>query len=289
MDRRTPDLSFLILAALVVAAALLILWLARRRTTPKLPPAVRIEFWIYSPVEECPNDPEILKRVLGESPHRASLGKQEGLVLSDIRFHIGRVKPENNPYIFRPEALAEPDANVPENTAELLENCVALFRVTYLSEQAMDSRPALQFSWHATDAIAHLTGSRLVFDTVAQRFWPEKSLFDALQQDGDARRFDVNVVVRWKDTADESRAFTRGMTKRGLPDLEMRGVPGDHKTIALFLLEAAARRVWDEGWTDELEIEGYGETFGVRMMQPQLDEQGRRMVVQLDAVRKIRM
>jgi hypothetical protein len=282
-------LNYVLLLALIVAAVLFGFWLARRRATPKLPPAVRIEFWVYSPVEERPSDAEILKHVLGENPHRASLGKQEGLVLSDIRFHIGRVMPENNPYIFRPEALADPDANVPSNTVSLLDNCVALFRVTYLSEQPMDSKPALQFSWHTADAIAHLTGSRLVFDTVAQRFWPEKAMFEALQQDGDAKRFEINVVVRWKDSAEDGLAFTRGMTKKGLPDLEMRGVPGDHKTIALFLLEAAARKIWEEGWADELDIEGYGETFGVKVMQPVPDEQGRRMVAQLEAVRKIRV
>lgn len=282
-------MNLLLIIAFLAAAILLAAWLARRRKTSKRPPAVRIEFWIYSPREEPPSEKEILKRVLAENPHRAALGKREGLVLSDIRFHIGRVKPEANPYIFRPQALAEPDADVPENTAEMLQDCVALFRVTYLSEQPMDSNPALQFSWHATDAIAHLTASKLVFDTVAQRFWPIQNLFDALQQSGDARRFDLNVVVRWKESPNECSAFTRGMAKKGLPDLEIRNVPPDHKTIALFLLETAARRIWDEGWANELDIEGYGELFCVRTLTPQPDDTGRRMISQIEAVRKIRI
>jgi hypothetical protein len=58
------------------------------------------------------------------------------------------------------------------------------------------------------------------------------------------------------------------MTKLGLPDIEMRGVPIDHKTVALFLVEAVARRLWDEGWTNDIEIDGFGETFIVRLSEP---------------------
>jgi hypothetical protein len=272
-------------AALAVGAAI---YLAGRKRKPPTPPQVRIEFWVYSTVEDRPSDSEILKRVLGENPHRARLGKKEGLVLSDIRFHIGRVRPDSNPYLFRPDALAEPDADVPDDIGRLLDNTVALFRVSYISETAIDSTAALSFAWHSADAINEAVGSRLVFDTVAQRFWPERSLYDELHKDPNAVRYDLNVVVRWTETPQEGTAFTRGMSKMGLPDIEMHGVPPDHKTVALFLVESASRRLWDEGWLSEVEIEGFGEVFGVKMLEPHPERSGRRMISEVEAVRKIR-
>jgi hypothetical protein len=197
VDRGAANLNVVLVVVIVAAAIALGFWVSsRRRLGPKLP-KVKIEFWIYSPVADRPSDSAILKRVLGENPHRAGLGKKEGLVLSDIRFHIGVAKSDANPFLFHPEVLAEPDADVPGAIARLMEGSETMFRVTYISEAEVDARSPLQFCWHATDAITEICGSRLVFDTIAQRFWPERTLYEALADNPDAARFDTNVSIRW--------------------------------------------------------------------------------------------
>jgi hypothetical protein len=62
------------------------------------------------------------------------------------------------------------------------------------------------------------------------------------------------------------------MAKGGLPDIQLEGMPHDAKTLALFLVEEAARRFWDAGEFLPARIEGFGEVFEVEAMPPKLGQ-----------------
>jgi len=261
--------------ALIAGAAIgLVLYLAyrllatRREATAKAP-AVWVEFWVYANADVRPSDANILKRVFGENPYRgASLGPAEGATLSDVRFHIGFVKREKNAMVFRPDIFSEVDAEIPPHLPSSLEDTTCVVIVRFVSEERVSSRKHLQFITHVVDAIAELTDATMVWDTEAQRFWTRAEFRQRLTDHADGTRFEENVVTHWTETPFEGRAFTRGMAKVGLPDLEFDRQPVDQRTLATHLVEESARRCWQAGELAPCTFDSFGEVFEVEFGPP---------------------
>lgn len=247
-------------------------FLTHRKRAAAKPPNTRVEFWIYSPAEARPNDKVFMDKMLAGNPHMKKglppIGTSEGLVFSDIRLHIATLKRENNSLLFKPDVFSELDANVPDGLTKKLTECKSIIVVRYISESQERNRAYIQFTTHAADAYARLAEAPLILDTEAQRFFAKDELFDTLQKDGDAVKFDLQVSVRWTEADEMGRAFTRGMAKAGLPDIEFPFQPLDQKVLALHLVEESARQCWETGELAPCSFEAYGEHFEVEFEQP---------------------
>jgi len=266
VGRKTFMLNvFLAVLFLAIGFSVLFFFLKKRRGR-HIPPLVRSEYWIYTSVGTLPSDKELMTRLLAENPHRKGgvpIGAKEGLTFSDIRFHIGLAKREQNAMMFRPEILCESDAEIPSDIVPVLEKTSSVIRVTFVSEEPLRDVSYLQFVTHCVDALAEMTNAPLIYDVEAQKFWKREDLYNELQKNSRGDRFDLHVVIHWVETMDAGRAFTRGMAKVGVPDIEFGSLPLDHKTIALFLVEAAAKACWENRKLGGMEVEGFGECFRI--------------------------
>lgn len=262
-----------ILIFLMFAAAVLgIFWfLARRKTKSLRPPVTRVEFWVYSPTEQRPTDKQIMERLVSDNPHHKRglppIGAAEGLTFSDVRFHIGVVKRAKNAMLFHPEIVSELDAEIPSDLPQILEDSVSVFIVRFVADGREKNLGYLQFCVYVADTIASVTNSKLIWDTESQTFIFPKELSAALDDNPDATRFELQVVTHWTETPFEGRAFTRGMAKAGIPDVEFAGSPLDQKVLAMFLVEESARRLWQASSVEPVAFSGYGEEFEVDFSQ----------------------
>ncbi|MCH8273910.1 MAG: hypothetical protein IH851_03895 [Armatimonadetes bacterium] len=257
-----------LLFLLVIGGAVRLL--LRRRTEGAKPPLVHVEFWVYTNDKQRPDDKELMTRLVMENPHRKKgppVGDKEGLTMNDARFHIGLAKRERNPYLFRPDIIADGESADLLEVAALVGETANAIRVQFVSEVPLKDRAYLQFVTHAADAVAGLCDAPAVYDVEAAKLTRADELYDKLEADNDATRFELQVRTVWEDTPDAGRAFTRGMAKAGLPDIEMVQVPLDHKTLARFLVESAARECWERGSMEPVEVEGFGEVFRVEFSE----------------------
>jgi hypothetical protein len=224
---------------------------------------MRVEYWVYSPTETRPTDQAIMESVLKGSmpPDHAAC-----LTMSDVRFHIGGARRIRNPIPFRPEALAEADADFPPDLVKLVDACEAIFIVRFVSEETPQNKGALVFATRVAAAIAELARSPVVWDTESQTFFVGEDI--RRLGTADAASFDLQVGVRWSETPEEGRAFTRGMAKAGLPDVELTNQPLDQRILAMFLAEGAAKQAWEGGDLSRCEMTGYGEVFDVDFGEP---------------------
>ncbi len=268
------------------------LWLLlHRKKLEAMPPTVRMEFWVYGNAENRPSDKEIMDQLISENPHHKKgvppVGAAEGMTFSDVRFHLGVLKRAKNAMLFRPEIFSELDAEIPATLPALIADSPAIFVVRFISQSPERRRTYLQFLTYVAEAIAKITGAKIIWDTETQKFFTYEDLFQALDEDNEASRFDLQVVVHWTETPYEGRAFTRGMAKVGLPDIEFDHQPLDQKTLAMYLVREAARCCWNAGNLDRCDITDYGEVFEVDFSQPRVGNPTHRgWLTTLHAVRK---
>jgi hypothetical protein len=268
------------LIAIAIAAIfyLSIRAMSHRKRQQSAPPKSRIEIWVYIRDDARPDDAAIRRRTVNENPHvprgRQAVGASEWATMRDVRFHLGEVQRTQNAFVFRPEAICMPDANVPEDIARLTGAAKTRVMVVFSDEQGA-AKSHLQMAWHVVDAIAALGNGTLIFDVEAQRFWLPEELSSALDENPDATRFDLNTnvvaadYVEGDDTA--LLVHSRGLNKLGLTDVEMDGVPLDHRTIANFIVEEVAQRLWEGGEQAHFEFEGFGEQFVADLDTPRSD------------------
>lgn len=257
-------MRFLIPLLLFAAFCLAIWFLTRRKNSVVQPPAVRVEFWVYCTAEGRPSDKEIMARLHATSP----LGAPEGMTLSDVRFHIGVAKRARNALLFRPEALCEADSAIPAGIADTLAEADTIYIVRFVSQGPEPKMGYLSFATYVAKTLAEMTSAQMIWDTEAQRFFVADELAQMLVDNADALRLDLQVGVRWTETTEEGRAFTRGMAKKGLPDVEFPSQPLDQRTLAMFLVEGVARQWWSAGETGVCELEDFGEVFDVEFGEP---------------------
>jgi hypothetical protein len=279
----TPLLVSLGFALLLLASVRL---LASRKKTPTSPPRFRTEYWVYCNLENRPSDQDLLDATVHKNPY-TKLGAAEGLTMSDVRFHIGFARREKNAMLFRPDIFAESDAEITHFVPDILARCTSIVMLRFISERD-DARPTyLSFMIHAVDAIARMGNAPAIWDTETQRFTLTEEFHDMLRNDPSGTKFETHVTVHWSEAAEEGRAFTRGMAKRGLPDLEFDRQPLDQRTLAMFLVEESARQCWEAGTLGSCEMSDFGEVFEVDFSPPRAGTPTHRgWIASIHAVRK---
>ncbi|MBI1757236.1 MAG: hypothetical protein HY248_01915 [Fimbriimonas ginsengisoli] len=248
------------LLALGVLSAVLLL----RKRVATVQPAIT-EYWVYLPGDSMPTQDALFDRVIKEdtlSLGRPPAGREEGLLFSDVRLHLGLVLRAKNPHVFRPDLF---EAHV-EPTAEILEglsHAKSLVKIRYASEQTLPDERHLRLLPFLAEAVAAIGQGSVVFDVTAERLMTLDELRGDLVKAGVGNVLpEQHVRAIWAPSPSGGRACTRGLVKMGLPELRTRDVATDEKVLALYLVESAATEIWRRRTLpDELEIEAYGDLF----------------------------
>lgn len=230
---------------------------------------VTCEYWVYLQDEKPPDQDAVMNRMIRDNPfkvgHDPAIGPREGILFSDIRLHSALVLRSKNPHVFRPDLF---DANV-EPTSEDLEALAeskALQKIRFVSEEPLKDDRHLQFLPHMALAVADLAGSKVIFDTVAERLHSVDWLRNELTKSGDATRADLHVRIIWKAGAGTGIAETRGLLKMGLPEIVTEPAQDDQRVLMTTVLEEAARQVWEaRSMPLKVFVQAYQDMFELRL------------------------
>lgn len=234
----------------------------------KSPPYLALaEYWVYVEEPVAPKQDDVMTRMVQSNPYAKSgippIGPKEGLLWSDIRFHMALVLREKNAQTFRPDLF---EAHVEPSAEDLtsLSKAKALIKLRYVSEQVLPDNRHLQFLTYAVESVAELTGSNLIFDLISERLLTRETLQSHLTANPDGSRKAMHLRTLWRSCPAGGTAETRGLRKIGLPELCTPETMNDHQCVATQILELAADRVWEERTiTPKMTLEQYGDTFHI--------------------------
>jgi hypothetical protein len=209
------------------------------------PPKTVIEFWVYAEEPKTPTQEAIIQ-MIRQSPGLAKhFGAEEGLVFSDIRFSLGTVLRDKNPYLFLGDTVLERDAVLPKDFAERAGRAMAVHTVRFVAEEPKyDEREAaaLRLSALCAAAIAALNRGTLVVDIESQTAWTPEEFTSLVETDPTA--VDWHTAIREGEQEGEILFLTRGMAKRGMYDLVAAKVPADETTVTRALLAKVVEDAW---------------------------------------------
>jgi hypothetical protein len=255
-------LPFLFGVALGLALGYVVIVLLGKRKSKYLSST---EYWVYFPGDKLPPQDEVMKLVLGGN---SPVGPQEGLLFSDIRLHIALVLRSKNPHVFRPDLF---DDHL-EPTADLLQrmgSSKAIAKIRYISEIRLQNDAHLQLLPYLAYAYCKLASGTAIFDVSAERLMTVEELQADLKADRNARRPDMHLNTIWKRTEAGGRAETRGLIKKGIPELVTADVHSDERLLVKALLEEAAKQLWvEEKLPPQVEVESYNDTFRLMLAPP---------------------
>jgi hypothetical protein len=227
------------------------------------------EYWVYLPQEVMPDQDALMKRMVGDNPHArggaSPITAKEGLLFSDIRLHLGMVLRAKNPHVFRPDLFHQPAEPTPE-ILEALASSKAIVKIRYVSEEPLPDSRHLQFLPHMADAVADLGQGLAVYDVVAERLFTCADFHELLQRNSDLTGFDNHVQTLWEKDLASGHAFTKGMIKKGLPELETDDSHLDQRVLVLEVLNEAAKSVWETGdLPKELDLDAFHDQFKIEI------------------------
>jgi hypothetical protein len=234
------------------------------------------EFWVYLPGVEMPSQMLVMDRMLNENPFqirgRSPIGKNEGLVFSDIRLHIALVLRSKNPHVFRPDFFH--DVELPEPAIlDRLALAKSFVKLRYVSEIPLSDKRHLRFLAHAAVAYGSIGQGLIVYDVTSERLISRESFEEILRLDPDATGPGMHVRVRWKADIEGNRAETRGLAKIGLDELVTPLVRTDERVIINNVISEASAKLWANAETPEtIELEAFGDQFQLRF-RPLRDRQ----------------
>ncbi|MBS1718032.1 MAG: hypothetical protein JSS72_09915 [Armatimonadetes bacterium] len=216
------------------------------------------EYWVYHPKPEQLTQEKLLDWLLKENPY-APISGQEGLMFSDVRFHMALVLRKRNPHVFRPDVLIE-SANIESEMLAELADCEAMTLLRYNSEEPLKSRAHLRLLAFAVKGVASLQNGRLATDRTAARvFWVE-TLHQELLRDRSGEDIAMHLSVTWQN----GHASTHGLAKIGLPEIVSHHAPEDRRVIVSAVIEEAARKMWQEATIPEaLDLTIYDDPYRV--------------------------
>jgi len=222
------------------------------------------EYWVYLPTETMPEQDGVMTRMVGQSPYRA-IGKREGIIFSDIRLSVSLVLRSKNPHVFRPDLLKDSV----EPTADLLtalSKSQALVKVRYISEEPLSDDRHVTFMAHMAAAYLDLGEGLVVYDVVSEALFMPEGFREALQNDSAATGFDMHVRVLWQKALHSGFAETKGLLKKGLPELKTDDAYLDQQVLVCEVLEQAARKVWEMPEIPQsVDVAAYEDTYKVEI------------------------
>lgn len=205
------------------------------------------EYWIYMPSDTMPEQEAVMTRMVGQNPYNASghlaIGKREGILFTDIRLHISHVLRSKNPHVFRPDLFRDAtEAN--QEVLEALSGSRAIVKLRYISEEPLGDDRHLQFMAHLACSYLDLGEGLAVYDVVAETFYTPEDFRELLKREFQTTAFDPHVRVIWHKTPHAGFAETKGLLKKGIPELKTDEAYLDQQVLVSQVLEQAARQIW---------------------------------------------
>lgn len=240
-----------------------------RRAKPKF--LATAEYWVYLPGDSMPPQDRVMDRMLAGNPHskrgQSPIGKNEGLVFSDVRLHIALVLRKRNPHVFRPD-LFEDHIEPSATDLQALSEAQSLVKVRYVSEEPLPDKRHLQFLLHAADAYAALGEGRIVYDVMAERLIPIEELQATLTENFDATGPELHVRTVWKRTATGGVAQTRGLAKIGFHELATSEMEADERWLVKTVLDEAVKEIWQApSMPASVEVSAYDDRFRILVQE----------------------
>lgn len=248
---------------LVIVGTLLfyIFFSLRRRKQPKY--FANTEYWVYLNGVKLPTQDDVMNLVFTGR----AVGPGEGLLFSDIRLHVGLALREKNPHIFRPDLFEDHIEPTAEILAALAE-AKSLAKIRFTSEQPLKDARHVKLLPYMAYAYAKLGGSAVIYDASSEALMTVPQMMAKLKADPQASSAETHVRVVWKRSAFGGHAETRGLVKKGLPELVTEEVEADERVLVTNVLEEAARAIWADLRTPEsVEVEGFGDKFRLELGQ----------------------
>jgi hypothetical protein len=212
-----------------------------------------------------PEEKEIMTRMISQNPYSRSghsaIGAKEGILFSDIRLHLALVLRSKNTHVFRPD-LFRNSLEPSEEILEGLANSHSMVKVRFISEQPLNDDRHLQFLPHMAAAVCDLGQGLLIYDVSAERMLTPKEMGEMLATDLDATRYEVHVNVVWEKELRSGHTETKGLIKKGLPEIRTEDAHLDQRVLVQEVMSEAARALWQ--LTDipaQVEVAAYGDQF----------------------------
>lgn len=230
------------------------------------------EYWVFLHDPKMPDQNALMTAMISQNPYcrkgESPIGPPEGLIFSDVRLHIALVLRSKNPHAFRPYIFEEVD-EMPREMLDGLEECQALVKLRYVSEEPLKDKRHLQFLLHAADALARLAGSQVIYDHTCAVLYSPEQLADILAAHFDATVSELHVRTRWAPHATGGHLETKGMVKIGLPEIKTDALEADQQLLGRAVLEEAIAKTWEKAAIpDPWEVEAYGDRFQLLPARP---------------------
>ncbi len=198
----------------------------------------------------------------GEEP---MITPREAIVFSDIRLHIALILRERNAHVFRPDLFDEhiqPSAEVLKG----LGTSVALAKLRFLSTNKLTDDRHLQFMPYLAEAVAWLTNAEVVFDTISERLYTSNEFRASLESIERADTPEFHLRTGWERHDSNGLAFTRGLVKIGIPELETPLSSADHSVLLQAVLEKTALQLWElRAIPTEVKVNCFDDEFHVML------------------------
>ena len=243
----------------IAAGGVVYFWLSKRRSERPLP--TLLEYWVYLPKAELPQQDLVMARAMREGPYSAILGTQEGLVFSDIRLHVALVLRDRNPHVFRPDLFDSSIIPTPD-ALDGLSRSAALAKVRFVSEDPVANRAYLRLLPHLVLALLDLAEGLVVFDLMQESLYSVHDFRAQIQSDPKADSAASHVRALWRDVDDHGEIESRGLAKIGRHDFRTEPISRDQKTLTLQVMDEYLAAAWQGEFS---EVEVFGDRFRIEL------------------------
>lgn len=248
----------------VVFAWFLKFWFLRKQT--HVPPfALHLEYIVYCDAPPCEN----------------------ALLQSKSSNQCEWLSPATHPTYFNPPLLFGRNQN-PLPCLTDLKEAVSACRISSVARLEAPTWEPLQSAIRTILQLCQCQPVLAVWDRESEKFYSSEEWLRAFGTAKDPPSFEEHVQTEWEDQIYMGKAYTKGMAKAGFPEIELRNVPLDHQTLALFLVTSAASEIWARRTIAPIEVEGFGECFRIEFTERRWHEHKRGVLsTQIRTSRKI--
>lgn len=222
------------------------------------------EYWIYLPGVEVPAQEVLMKHLLTQ--HARYFGKNEGLVFSDIRFHMSLVLRDKNPHAFRPDLFEAMDVSA--DVLKGLASASSFIKIRFLSEDPLLNRRHLRFLAYLAAGLVALGSGSVVYDLTAMQIWSGADFSGMLAADPDAESSSFHVTIRWSHEEEGFGIRTQGNVKVGEPEIESGPFSADQRVIVTDVVNAVADAVWSGSRPSSVRVDCCDDEFEIVYEEP---------------------
>ncbi len=222
------------------------------------------EYWVFLPGVDVPAQDVLMKHLL--TTHARYFGKNEGLVFSDIRFHMSLVLREKNPHAFRPDLFESMDV-----TPEVLKGLGAassFVKVRFLSEDALLNRRHLRFLAYLSAAMVSQGNGSVVYDPISMQIWSAEDFMGRLLADPEAESSAFHVAVNWIPEPEGFSIRTQGHLKVGEPELLSGPFSSDQRVVVSDVVRAVSGAIWNGSKPASVRVDCCEDEFEILYEEP---------------------